>query len=86
MNNLDDKAIEDCCAAQRKYIKTILAVGNRKTPVEKHNDEKLAIILLIVKTLMIAHFSEDKKCRHTNNNFWSKSKCSSFCRSQLRIE
>ena len=56
MNNLDDKAIEDCCAAQRKYIKTMLAVGNRKTTVEKHYDEKLAIILLIVKTLMIAHF------------------------------
>ena len=48
-----DKLIKDRLAAQHKQ--TILLPNNQKNACRKHNDERLAITILIVEVGMIAY-------------------------------
>ena len=54
----DNKSIKDCLAVRHQHhehINTILFIDNQKNLAEKHNDQQLAITLLIVGTGLIAY-------------------------------
>ena len=58
----DNKSIKDCLAVRHQHHEqnnTILFIDNQKNLAEKHNDQQVAITLLIVGTGLIAyHFSK----------------------------